>query len=192
MQAGDLALSAIKPESGLIAYLSAYSESAALGGLVGRCLETTMQNEWWIVVVDSSRARFFEAERLPSSLHEVEDLIDPAGRLQEHETGSERPGRSFESVGGARHALTGRTTARQRSRAQFARRVADHVEEALAQGRFRRLGLVAPPAMLGELRQALSERCRSRCSLEVASDIGRFGRTQIERHLAHAVPAVRS
>lgn len=151
-----------------------------------------MQHEWWIVVMDGSRARVFEAERLPSALREVEDLIDPAGRLQEHEIGTERPGRSFESVGAARHALSGRTTARQRHRAQFAKRVADRVDEALAQGRFRRLGLIAPPAMLGELRQALSPRCRSRCSLELASDIGQFGRSQIERHLAHAVPAARS
>jgi protein required for attachment to host cells len=150
-----------------------------------------VQNEWWIVVVDGSRARFFEAGRLPSALNEVEDLIDPAGRMSERELGTDRPGRSFESVGGARHALSSASTARQRGRQQFARRVADRVDDALAQGRFRRLGLVAPPAMLGELRHALSARCRSRCDLELASDIGQFGRTQIERHIAHAVPVAR-
>lgn len=151
-----------------------------------------MQNEWWIVVMDGSRARFFEAERLPSSLHEVADLIDPGGRLPERELGVDRPGRVYESVGGARHSVSAHATLRQRSRAQFAQRVANHVEQALAQGRFRRLGLVAPPALLGELRHALSPRCRARCELELASDIGRFGQAQIERHIAHAVPMARA
>jgi protein required for attachment to host cells len=147
-----------------------------------------MQTEWWIVVVDGTRARIFEAERLPATLHEVEDLIDPSGRLPERELGHDRPGRVYESVGRARHAVSPPTSVRQRHREQFAGQIADRVELALAQGRFRKLGLVAPPAMLGVLRSALSPQCRARCGLELASDIGGYGRVQIERHLAHAAP----
>ena len=150
-----------------------------------------MQGDWWVVVADSARARIFEAAELPAPLREIEDLVEPEGRMPERELQSDRPGRSFESVGGARHAMSRLHSPRANSRLKFAQRIADRLDHALAEGRFRRLGLVAPPAMLGALRAALSPQCRAHCSLELASDIGRFGRIQIERHLAHASPVAR-
>lgn len=150
-----------------------------------------MQSEWWVVVADSSRARIFEATELPSPLRELEDLIEPEGRMAGRELLADRPGRSFESVGGARHALVTPTGPRVASRQRFAQRIAERLDRGLGEGSFRKLALVAPPAMLGALRGALSPQCKVRCALELASDVGRFGRVQIERHLAHSAAVAR-
>ncbi len=145
-----------------------------------------MNTGWWVVVADSSRARIFETADLPAPLREVEDLVQPEGSLPERMLQSDRPGRSFESVGGARHAMSAHTGPRAISRMKFAHRIAERVDRGLAEGSFRRLALVAPPAMLGALRGAMSPQCKTHCELELANDIARMSRLQIERHLAHS------
>ncbi|NBS64395.1 MAG: host attachment protein [Betaproteobacteria bacterium] len=154
------------------------------GGLI-------MEAGWWVVVADSARARIFVATELPAPLREIEDLIQPEGRMSERTLLHDRPGRSFESVGGARHAISPHTSPRALSRHRFAERIAERIDRGLAEGSFRRLALVAPPAMLGALRAALSPPCKAHCELEIASDIGRMGRVDIERHLAHSATVAR-
>lgn len=116
---------------------------------------TAMEAGWWVVVADSARARIFMAAELPAPLREIEDLIRPEGRLPERALPHDRPGRSFVSVGGARHASSPHASPRAASRHRFAERIADRIadriDRGLAEGSFRRLALVAPPAMLGAL-----------------------------------------
>jgi protein required for attachment to host cells len=150
-----------------------------------------MDTVWWVVVADSSRARIFETLDLPAPLREVEDLVQPEGRMPERMLQSDRPGRSFESVGGARHAMSAHTGPRAMSRLKFAHRIAERLDRGLAEGSFRRLALVAPPAMLGALRGALSAQCKAHCELELASDVSHLPRVQIERHLAHSANVAR-
>lgn len=150
-----------------------------------------VETGWWIVVADAARARIFSAAELPAPLREVEDLVQPEGRLPERALGADRPGRSFESVGGARHAMSPRTGPRAASRHRFAERIAERLDRGFAEGSYRRLALVAPPAMLGALRAALSPSCKAHCELELASDIARLGRVEIERHLAHSATVAR-
>ncbi|MFM7567324.1 MAG: host attachment protein [Betaproteobacteria bacterium] len=150
-----------------------------------------MDAGWWVVVADASRARIFEAAELPQPPREIEDLVQPEGRMPERALQSDRPGRSFESVGGARHAMSPHSGPRASSRLKFAQRIVDRIDRGLAEGRFRRLALVAPPAMLGALRSSLSPQCKAHCELELASDIARLGRVQIERHLAHSAQVAR-
>ena len=151
-----------------------------------------MDAGWWVVVADASRARIFEAAELPEPLREIEDLVQPEGRMPERSLQSDRPGRSFESVGGARHAMSQHGGGpRAISRMKFAHRIVDRIDRGLAEGRFRRLALVAPPAMLGALRSSLSPQCKAHCERELASDIARLGRVQIERHLAHSAQVAR-
>lgn len=145
-----------------------------------------MDTGWWVVVADSSRARIFTTADLPAPLRELEDLVQLEGRMPERMLQSDRPGRSFESVGGARHAISAHTGPRATSRMKFAKRIAERLDRGLAEGDFRRLALVAPPAMLGALRGALSSQCKAHCELELASDVAHLPRVQIERHLAHS------
>jgi protein required for attachment to host cells len=150
-----------------------------------------MDAGWWVVVADSSRARIFETIELPAPLRELEDLVQPEARMPERMLQSDRPGRAFESVGGARHAMSAQSGPRVVSRLKFAQRIAERIDRGLAEGRFRRLALVAPPAMLGAMRGALSVHCKAHCELELASDIAHLPRVQIERHLAHSANVAR-
>jgi len=51
-----------------------------------------MDARWWVVVADASRARIFEAAELPEPLREIEDLVQPEGRMPERALQSDRPG----------------------------------------------------------------------------------------------------
>jgi protein required for attachment to host cells len=54
---------------------------------------------------------------------------------------------------------------------RFVRQLADRLAEALAEGRFGRLVLVAPPRVLGELRAVLAEKVRATIVREVDKDL---------------------
>jgi protein required for attachment to host cells len=114
----------------------------------------------WALVADAQRARILErpsaggpwTERAEEELR----LDNPPSREQ----GSDRPGRVRESVGAARHAVEPRQDPHQAAKQAFARRLAARLETAATEGRYARLMLVAPPAFLGWLREALGDGTR--------------------------------
>jgi len=113
--------------------------------------------KFWIIVADSARARIFDAEKGLSDISEIAALIHTEGREQDRDLGSDRPGRSFDSVGGGRHAMSKHVSPHEHEADLFAKRVADHLKTALQSGEFRRLKLAAPPAFLGLLRKHLDD-----------------------------------
>lgn len=113
--------------------------------------------ETLVLVADRAQARFFAAEwpRL-DPFQEVETLIHPAGRMREHDTVSDGPGR-FRTPGGSPTAAEATTDFRHISAAEFARLLIDRVEGARNRNEFGRWLLVAPALLLGEIRKAMPE-----------------------------------
>mgnify|MGYP003504929667 FL=1 len=58
-----------------------------------------------IVVADQAEAVFYDSPSLQAAPREVGRISDPAAHLHNRDLVSDRPGRSYESVGGARHAI---------------------------------------------------------------------------------------
>lgn len=142
-----------------------------------------MQEIWWIVVCNAARARVFETSAPGARMKEVEDWIDPAGRMRGRDLDSDRPGRGMDRARGGRHAMDPPTEVHDKAEASFARTVADRLAEAHQAGRFNRLCLIAAPHMLGTLRGALDSACAECCTFDWARDLSGHSPQDIASHL---------
>lgn len=121
----------------------------------------------WFLVADGARAKVLAADDKKGTARPVYDhIFTSVGRAHSYKALTDRAGRSFDSVGTSRHGIEPRTDWRTQVRRGFAHDLAGVVESAALGGRFDKLVLVAPPKLLGMLREALgkaSQRCLSLC-----------------------------
>ena len=110
-----------------------------------------------IVVADSVLARFFTAETSRSPLVEIESLTHTEGRLHDRDLTSDLPGKAAGSGSAGGHVYAPATDPKEHERSEFARRIAEYVENARKTSQISSLLLVAAPTMLGELRSNLSD-----------------------------------
>ena len=83
-------------------------------------------------------------------------MSNDAARKKTSELISDRGGRSFDSHGHGRHTMTREKSApRQHASQVFARDIVARIKRGLHDGSCRDYALVAPPRMLGTLREAL-------------------------------------
>ena len=122
----------------------------------------------WVLVADEAIARILQWPEVGDELESVEELTDPAAHARERNLQRDATGRRS---GSATHSASPSSPHRLRSSANltasageeqqhleassFARRVAQHLGEALRQKRFAELCIVAAPRFLGHLRQEL-------------------------------------
>jgi len=132
-----------------------------------------------ILVADQAEADFYDAastEELPTF---VARIGDPIAHLHDRDIDSDRPGRVFDHASApshrrgatAHHGTGGERSSRKHEAVVFARRVAKLLEEAHRERAFDRLVVMAPPAFLGHLREALPESLRAITAAEVAKNL---------------------
>jgi len=129
-----------------------------------------MKKEIWVIVANSTSARIFRLD-LHKQLTEIQTLEHPESRLQSHELVSDAPGRVYQSVGNARHAMEPATNPQKQEFAVFAKEVAKHIDHACAAGKISHFYLAAGPAFLGLLRQSLSEKSLQALAGETDKDL---------------------
>ena len=116
-----------------------------------------VHNGAWVLVGDGRKALFFinKGSRDLLDLRVVETRIDenPATRDQ----GTDRPGRAFASVGGARSAV-GDTDWHEVEEERFARAIAERINAGAEANEFSEIVIVAPPE--GERWLAIHDRLR--------------------------------
>lgn len=139
----------------------------------------------WIMVADAASSRVFLHDRPGLGMTSVDggSLENPTVHGHTRDLGTDKPGRSFDSAGGARHAQEPRTDLHRQAKADFARRLADYVEHGAAQKKFERLVLVAPPQMLGDLRVALGKQSARLVTDSIDKDLTKLSPTEIADHL---------
>lgn len=124
----------------------------------------------WLLLADGRRARVLIEESRGAALSEPaewvlriseEDLYDP----------QDRPPRSFESVGAARHGMDGGRNLHEKEEENFLKRVAARLTEAEKNGSFAHLVVVAPPRALGLLRSHLPPALKARVRRELDKDL---------------------
>jgi len=123
-----------------------------------------------VVVADEREANFFDLAKAQSSPQPCGSLRNEAAR-PDRELETDRPGRRFGGTDGNRHAVDGERSTERHAMEQFAKEVAQTLDGARTRHEFDRLVIVAGPRMLGLLRDALSEPCRSVVAAEVAKDL---------------------
>ncbi len=115
-------------------------------------------SEIWVVVTDSTRMRIFIADIPLGPLTEAGNLVHGEGRLRNQDLISDDGGRAFDSKGSGRHGMESKTDAKTQEQVNFAVEICHYLEEEYQVSSYSRLYLVAPPAMMGLLRDHLSKK----------------------------------
>lgn len=137
----------------------------------------------WVVVADSSRARFFEQMGPLGELHDLEEFEHPRGRMKGSELLTDSPGRAFDSKGAGRHAMSSPTDARRHEAEVFAGELADRIETARTRNKFRSLVISAPPEFLGLLRDKLSEPAKELITRTINKDLVKLKSDEIHDYV---------
>jgi protein required for attachment to host cells len=123
-----------------------------------------------IVVADERQAAFFDASTPQGPLAISGGVENGTAGKRDSELETDRAGRRFGGAG-QRHAVNGERSTVQHELTHFARAVAQRINDGRNRREFDKLVLVAPPKMLGMLRQALPEPCKSAIATEIAKDL---------------------
>jgi len=142
----------------------------------------------WVLIADAARARIFENTGKGTGLTIVQDMTLDADLAPSHELGTDRPGRSFDSVGSGRHAMESPSDLHREQKRRFARRVAEAIQNRQATRSFDSLVLVAPPVTMGDLRAALPDKVKAVVAAEVVADLTNTAMSELPAHLAAYVP----
>lgn len=140
----------------------------------------------WVLIADGARAHFYASDGRSLSPALDHDLAVPT-RNPTRAVGSDRPGRSFESVGEARHAEEPQTDWKTQEKRNLARAVAEELRGAALRNEYGRLVVVAPPQMLGDLRAAFDDTVRQRVVAEIDKDLTHFEARDLPKHLGDAL-----
>lgn len=138
----------------------------------------------YILVADGARARLYANHGVGKGLQPVSGATHKAD-LHHHdrEILTDKPGRSFSSVGPGRSAIEPHTEWHRFEKHKFAREMAKVLDAAAASKAFDRLILVAPPATLGDLRMELGDATRKLVTAELPKDLTRHAEQELPQHL---------
>jgi protein required for attachment to host cells len=115
-------------------------------------------------------------------LREVENLVNPEGRLNDRELttdahprlrGTSGPGSDRQEMPAVEHHVE-----------LFAKRIGQRLDKARMENRYDQLVLVAPPKFLGRLRQELDKEVEKLVADELPKDLSWFNEREIERYFA--------
>ena len=123
----------------------------------------------WIVAADSARARVLQVADREKRLAEIEDLLNPEGKLHEGDlvSDTEEPSDAHE------HSVD-----------LFSKRVGEYLEKARTQHRYDKLYLVAPPKFLGRLRRNLGKEVEKLVADELDKDLYRANARELEAYFS--------
>lgn len=144
----------------------------------------------WLVAADGITAKFYQVHTQPLKLELLPEATLHGVNKMTRDLESDRPGVSFESVGGARHAIERHSNAQRRQKELFALRVAAFINNAAQEECFDEIIVVAPPRTLGDLRRDLNPAAQKCVAHEIGGDWTKLDAREVARHLKpHLAPA---
>lgn len=139
--------------------------------------------ETWLIVADSTRARFFVGAGGWDSLQERADFVHPLSRSSDRELTSDSPGRTFDSFGQGRHAMAPRTDPKEHEAVVFAKELAAEIEAARTRNEMDSLVVIAAPSFLGLLNGELSEAAQKLVVASIHKNLVKSSLDEIRTHL---------
>jgi protein required for attachment to host cells len=146
-----------------------------------------------IVVADERQANFFDAVSPSSPLAERGSLMNGTAGKKDRDLETDRPGRRFGGTtgtthgsgpGGSHHHGVGESSTEQHNIALFTKEVARRIDADRAKNNFDKLVLIAPPKIMGLLRQSLPTQSQSLVVGEITKDFLHQG----EEAILKAIP----
>lgn len=138
----------------------------------------------WIIAADEHRVRIFEVEGVQSNFHEVEDFVNPEGRMREQDLMRDTKGRYFgkgEQVIG--HTAEPNISKTQHAEELFAKQISEYLDKARVEHRYDKLRVIAFSKFLGMLRKNMSKEAQRLVEDEVSRDISGFDEKEIEEYI---------
>ncbi len=124
----------------------------------------------WIIAADSSRARILQVTDREEALAEIDDLLNPEGRVHNRELIADAQPR-FHGTSAAPGSDREETSATEHATELFAKRVGEYLDKARTAHKYDRLHLVAPPKFLGQLRKELGKEVQKLVTAELPKDL---------------------
>jgi protein required for attachment to host cells len=137
----------------------------------------------WVLVADGATAKVFSYDSNGAGLMPIEGMMFGQDHLRAQDIESDRPGRSFASVGHGRSGYEPETDPVQLREQRFVKHVAQTLEERFRRKEFDRLVVAAAPTALGDLRPQLSKELQAAVVAEVAKDLTRSPTDKLEAQL---------
>lgn len=137
----------------------------------------------WILVANGTQARVLENAGPGKGLRQIEGLDFGIEAMQAQELVTDRPGRSFSSVGPGRSAMEPRTDPVEQREAEFAKSVAEMLDEHCGKGAYNRLVIAAAPIALGDIRKSLTPAVKKTILAELPKDLTNLPTAQLDKHL---------
>ena len=137
----------------------------------------------WVLIADGAQARVLSNDGPGRGLKRVAGLTFEGDRRRTSEMVSDQRGRSFDSVGEGRHGMEPPTDPQRDAKASFAGELADMLDAKLAALAYDRLIVIAAPATLGDLRQAMSDHVAKTLHAELDKDLTNTPDPDIAKHL---------
>ena len=133
----------------------------------------------WIIAADASRARILQVTDREQNLAEIEDLLNPEGRVENRELTTDAQPR-FRGSGGGPGSDREEMSASEHATELFAKRVGDYLDKARTAHRYDRLHLIAPPKFLGQLRKELGKEVEKLVAAELPKDLAWLNAREIQ------------
>lgn len=134
-----------------------------------------------IVVADERQVNFFDVSQPEAPLASKGSMQNPTGGMRDTDLETDRAGRRYGGAAGVshgsgpqqghHHGVDGERSTERHELTLFAKQVAERIDADRVNHEFDKLVLVAPPRMLGLLRQTLPATVQSLVAGEVAKDI---------------------
>ncbi len=148
----------------------------------------------WILITDAHRARCFERDGSDHSLTELADFVSPTKNLFGVANGGDLTGAAGKGHGRTAHAGTQfepQTETHDKERDNFARQLANYLNDAIAGQWCNALVLIATGPMLGDLKPHLSLAATKALKRSVVSDLTHYTGPELKERVdqALALPA---
>lgn len=143
----------------------------------------------WVLIADGAQARVLENTGPGKGLKQVDGLDWAIEPLQAQDIVTDRPGRSFSSVGHGRSAMEPKTDPVEHRETEFCKSVAATLDRHHQKGDFDRLVIAAAPIALGDLRKAISPAVKKTIVAELNKDLTNLPTAQLDRHLDGIIAA---
>ena len=137
-----------------------------------------------VIVSDGRKALFLDLTGTALHPHlQLRKAIEAPENPPTHEQGTDRPGRSFQSVGHMRSSME-QTDWHELGEQRFIGQVVSVLQALHQDHPLNKLVLIAPPRTLSYLRQQLPDTMKKLVQAEFAKDLVRLPLYEIESHLA--------
>ncbi|MFN9747684.1 MAG: host attachment protein [Burkholderiales bacterium] len=140
----------------------------------------------WVLIANSARARSFVRDEENHAMREICSFVHTESRQKGLALQTDRAGKIRKSEG-ASSQFSPVSDPHRKEHTQFARELAQYLEEAALAHRFSEVSLIASKAFLGELRLQLGPATRQLLHCCIASDLTAYESSDLERRVTQAL-----